>query len=394
MEKVKISDVFIRIKNGANIKQIPDSLGIPITRIETISNGTIDYNRFGYANILDSTKYEEYILQEGDILMSHINSLKHLAKTAIVTNSDSNNTMIHGMNLLLLRVNEDILINKYVKYYFGTEYFKSDILKISNQSVNQCSFSITGLKEIQIPLPSLAEQKAIAAKLDKAQEIIRYNEEIIAKYDALTQSLFIDMFGDPVRNEKGWEKKTLKEVCSKITDGTHDTPERLKVGVKFITGKHIKPFFIDYENSDYVTEEVHNEIYRRCNPEINDILYTNIGVNFGTAAMNIVKYEFSMKNVALLKFNRKVLTGRYLEYLLNNFQFKEKLKIQFGIGGAQQFLSLANIGKIIVSLPPISLQNQFAERVAVIEAQKQLAQESLVKSQELFSSLLQQSFED
>ena len=105
--------------------------------------------------------------------------------------------------------------------------------------------------------------------------------------------------------------RKLEEVCTKITDGTHDTPERLTEGIKFITGKHIRPFSIDYNNSDYVTIKVHTEIYKRCNPEYGDILYTNIGVNYATAAMNTVNYEFSMKNVALLKYNRTILSGRF-----------------------------------------------------------------------------------
>ena len=200
------------------------------------------------------------------------------------------------------------------------------------------------------------------------------------------------MFGDPVKNEKGWEKDILKNVCTKITDGTHDTPERLNKGIKFITGKHIKPFFVDYENSDYVTKEIHMEIYKRCNPEFEDILYTNIGVNFATAALNVVDYEFSMKNVALLKYKRNIINGYYLTFLLNNANFKDRLKKAFGIGGAQQFLSLSNIKKIEIHLPPIQLQNQFAERVAMIEAQKQQAQLELAKSEELFNSLLQESF--
>src|SRR5699024_125595 len=115
-----------------------------------------------------------------------------------------------------------------------------------------------------------------------------------------------------------WDELKMVEICSKVTDGTHDTPERLANGIKFITGKHIRPYKIDYNNSDYVTNQVHQEIYKRCNPEKNDVLYTNIGVNLGTAALNTVDYEFSMKNVALLKPIKSKVIGRYLEYFLNS----------------------------------------------------------------------------
>lgn len=248
------------------------------------------------------------------------------------------------------------------------------------------------LKETKIPLPPLATQKAIAEKLDKADALRKKDQELLKQYDELAQSIFIEMFGDPVQNEKGWEINELNNVSTKITDGTHDTPERLSEGIKFITGKHIRPFYIDYKNSDYVTEDVHKEIYKRCNPEYEDILYTNIGVNYATAAMNIVNYEFSMKNVALIKYNRNVFNGRYLEYLLNDENFKDRLKNKFGVGGAQQFLSLKQIKSIEVYLPPLDLQNQFAEKIKNIEAQKELVKKQAEESENLFQALLQESF--
>ena len=86
MEYVKLNEVFEFIRNGASIKQFDTKEGYPITRIETIANGYVDLNKMGYANIMDLNKYEDYLLQNGDILMSHINSEKHLGKVAIYEN--------------------------------------------------------------------------------------------------------------------------------------------------------------------------------------------------------------------------------------------------------------------------------------------------------------------
>ena len=280
-------------------------------------------------------------------------------------------------------------IPKYLYYYLYS--IRSKVMSDAYGGA-QPHISQAYVKKIKIPLPPLETQKHIAQILDDAAALRDKTRQLIKEYDALAQSIFLDMFGDPVRNDKGWENKTLKEICNKITDGTHDTPQRLTEGIKFITGKHIRPFKIDYENSDYVTEEVHQEIYRRCNPEFGDILYTNIGVNFGTAAMNIVDYEFSMKNVALLKYDRKFVNGRYLESLLNNENFKDRLKKVFGIGGAQQFLSLSNIKSVNILIPPITLQNQFAEKITLIEQQKELAKQEIKESEDLFNCLLQKAF--
>ena len=324
-------------------------------------------------------------VSSGDLILAR---MQGTVKVKLINNEDENIIVSTGFLVLRPKINAD---SKYLFHLLKSSNFQNDKDKLCT-GATQKAINNSNFEKLEIPLPSLATQQRIAAILDQADAIIQNNRAIVQKYDALTQSLFLDMFGDPVKNEKGWEKKELNKLCNKITDGTHDTPKRLTEGIKFITGKHIRPFEIDYDNSDYVTEEIHKEIFKRCNPEYGDILYTNIGVNFATAAMNSVEYEFSMKNVALLKYKRELLNGRYLVHNLNNEFFKDKLKKTFGVGGAQQFLSLSNIKSIVVLVPPIELQNKFAERVAMIEAQKQQAQLELAKSEELFQSLLQRAF--
>ncbi|EGO8593329.1 hypothetical protein EH331_01465 [Enterococcus faecalis] len=107
--EMSLEEVFEFIRNGASIKQFNGS-GVPITRIETIATGNIDLDKVGYADIFDS-KYESYYLKDGDILMSHINSLKHLGKVAIVESLEDN--VIHGMNLLCLRPKKWFVQNFY-----------------------------------------------------------------------------------------------------------------------------------------------------------------------------------------------------------------------------------------------------------------------------------------
>ena len=248
------------------------------------------------------------------------------------------------------------------------------------------------LKTIKFNYPPLETQKRIAAILDDAAALRDKTQQLLTEYDQLAQSIFLEMFGDPVLNPNGWNEVKMDDVCEKVTDGTHDTPERLSEGIKFITGKHIRPYVIDYDNSDYVTYDVHREIYRRCNPELNDVLYTNIGVNLGTAALNTVNYEFSMKNVALLKPKNEYLIGRYLEYFLNSKKMKEKILWVSSIGGAQKFLSLTQLRRLKILIPPIELQNQFAEKIGLIEQQKDLAKQELKESEDLFNCLLQKAF--
>ena len=124
MNNYRLEELSEFIRNGASIKQFENAKGYPITRIETISDSYVNLERVGYADIMEFGKYEEYLLDIGDILMSHINSDKHLGKTAIFENE--NVKLIHGMNLLCIRPNKKIVSPKYLNYYFKSLDFKNE----------------------------------------------------------------------------------------------------------------------------------------------------------------------------------------------------------------------------------------------------------------------------
>lgn len=128
-----IDECFFQIRNGANIKQGEKDGGYPITRIETIANDKFNRNRLGYAGIIDISKYESYVLEDGDLLMSHINSVQYLGRTVLYEHH-ADEVIIHGMNLLRLKSKRDILNPAYARYCFYGQSFKS---QISNITKNQ-----------------------------------------------------------------------------------------------------------------------------------------------------------------------------------------------------------------------------------------------------------------
>lgn len=183
----KIADAFSLIRNGANIKQGLDDSGYPITRIETISNRTVDRDKMGYAGITDITKYSDYVLQDGDILMSHINSETHLGKVARYEKYEGE-TIIHGMNLLCLRPNKNLVDSRYAFYYLSSEAFLHQIPRITKKSVNQASFNVAALKELTFPISSMEVQQPVADILDKVNELIALRKEQLAKLDELIKA--------------------------------------------------------------------------------------------------------------------------------------------------------------------------------------------------------------
>lgn len=365
-----IEECFYQIRNGVNIKQGTVDGGYPITRIETIANDKFNRDRMGYAGITDLEKYESYVLEDGDLLMSHINSIQYLGRT-VLYKKHGKEKIIHGMNLLRLKARRDIIRPEYAKYYFYSRTFKEKIERITKKSVNQASFAVADLKKIKICVPDLSIQDRVIDILDRVNPVIEERQQELEKLDELIKARFIEMFGDPVSNPLGWKKKTLKEVCIKLNDGTHFSPESFDTGeYKYVTAKNIKISGFDFTNITYVPEEVHRPIYERCNPELGDVLYIKDGVTTGIAMVNTLEEEFTLlSSVALLKQDRRIMNGHFLAALLNNENMYTDIRSNMG-GAAITRLTIAKLNTIKVILPPIELQEQFAAFVTQTDKSK------------------------
>lgn len=165
----KLGEILSYIKNGANIKQTRGAGGLPITRIETLSGGVFNRDRLGYADITDLLKYANFYLETGDLLMSHINSKTYIGRT-VMYEKEGDETIIHGMNLLRLKVVRDIVNPVYVCYYCKTDRFKGDVAKIRKDAVNQSSICISDIVRISLPLPPLALQQTFAAQIEAIEQ--------------------------------------------------------------------------------------------------------------------------------------------------------------------------------------------------------------------------------
>lgn len=250
----------------------------------------------------------------------------------------------------------------------------------------QKNLEMKAFAKLQIPLPPLSTQQSIVSELDSLSKIIADCKETLKDYDALEQSIFYDMFGDPVKNDKGWEVKKLGEVCSKITDGTHSSPENTSEGDRmYITAKNIKKDGIELKNITYVSEEVHRSIYDRCNPEYGDVLYIKDGITTGIATINTLNEEFTLlSSVALIKVGDN-LNNYFLKGLMNFESFYEMVRGNMG-GAAITRLTLAKINNITIIFPPLPLQQQFASKIEAIEQMKEETKKALLDAETLFQA--------
>lgn len=165
--------------------------------------------------------------------------------------------------------------------------------------------------------------------------------------------------------EGEWEQFDLKDIVLKITDGTHDTPQPISIGFPYLTAIHVKDGHIDFENCYYLSEEEHRKIYTRCNPEYGDILMVNIGAGTATVARIEVNFEFSLKNVALIKIKQDKLSSHFIFQILSKDSVR--LRNQLTSGGAQPFFSLKQIGKLKVIIPSLAEQEKIASFVGAVD---------------------------
>lgn len=368
---INVNDCFFYIKNGANIKQGVISGGIPITRIETLANDTFNRDKMGYAGIHDKKKYTEYILQDGDILMSHINSMAYLGR-AVMYKMQKNECIIHGMNLLRLKANRNFILPEYAEYYFKSNTFKKYIKKIAKKSVNQASFSIADLKSIPLFLPNMVEQKKIYNTLNRIDNIISLKNQQLKKLDLLTKSLFVEMFGDPVISSNGKKQVPFSEFIASIRYGTSQPPVFSTNGeFKFIRATNIKKGKIIPKDMLRIDAIEANKI-KKCQLTGNEIIIVRSGVNAGDTGIITSQYigDYAGYDI-IVSIDLKKGNPVYFNELINTHYMEQIIK-PLTIRSAQPHLNAQQVKELPMVLATLEEQNNFAEVIEQIDKHKLL----------------------
>ena len=215
-EKTSIGECFSKVENGLTY-DTDNTRGVPVTRIETISDKSINYDRVGYANIDD--KISKYEMQYGDVLFSHINSLKHIGKTAFY---DAAQPLYHGMNLLLLRAKKS-LDSKFLYYTLNTHKFLHRCQVLANQAVNQASINTKELKSINISVPQMQEQQKISGLISLLDERIETQKKIIEDLKKLKDAISNQNFTTGSALKLGNVGKFIRGLTYSASDVIDDT---------------------------------------------------------------------------------------------------------------------------------------------------------------------------
>lgn len=249
--------------------------------------------------------------------------------------------------------------NELLVHYLNQFNFNGYVNGTTRLKLTQASMNV-----MPMVLPPRAEQSRIVArieslfaKLDEAKEKI---QEVLDGADlrraAILHQAFTGKLTEKWRKENGvsddrWEEKTFSDVCEKITDGTHHSPENYSTGdFMYVTAKNIKEDGIDLSNITYVAKNLHEEIYARCDVKYGDVLYIKDGATTGIATVNDIKEPFSLlSSVAVLRPKNSLLLSEYMKYYLNSPETKAKMLNQMS-GNAITRLTLKKIksSKILV----------------------------------------------
>ena len=290
----------------------------------------------------------------------------------------------------VIQANENL--NGKFLYYFLDSYVE----KLREQSIGGVIkyIKLGNLTDAEIPLPNLATQQRIAAILDQADAIIQNNRAIVQKYDALTQSLFLDMFGDPVKNEKGWEKVRFDELVSKdcpLTYGIVQPGEEFEDGIPCVRPVDLTSQYIYVDELKRIDPKISSKFSRTLLKGGELLLSVRGSVGVISIADSSLVGSNVTRGIVPIWFDSEISNKLFFYYLYCTKEIQREVKA-LAKGATLIQINLKDLRELKIIKPPIVLQNQFAERVAMIEAQKQKAQLELAKSEELFNSLLQRAF--
>ena len=271
---------------------------------------------------------------------------------------------------------------KYLMYYLNYTDLTSYITGTTRGKLTR-----TALDKIQINLPELEIQREIIIILDKINNLIEKSKKRIILLEELVKSRFIEMFGDPIKNEKGWEVKKLGEITECFIGITYKPEEISENGILVLRSGNIKNSKLNFENKLKIDKKINEKYFVKRN----DILMCSRN---GSAHL-VGKVALINQNYKEVTFGAfmTVIRGEYSNYLYNYFksEYFRNSKILKKTTTINQ-ITKKELENISITLPPLSLQNEFAEFVTKTNKLKFEVEKSLKEMENLYDSLMQKFF--
>lgn len=350
---------------------------IDISSIDNINQRLIGTTSF---KMLDAPSRAQQKVEYGDILISTVRpNLRNIA----IVNDDASN-LVASSGFCVLRIN-DAALRRYIFYYVVSNKFTAYLEKLTN-GANYPAVKETDVRKAFIPIPPKSTQLSIVSELDKLNELIRIKKEQLKDYDSLAQSIFYEMFGDPV--EEGWDVKELGDICKTSSGGTPS-----KAHTEYYNGEIMWLRSGEVSQGDiYNTEQTITLLGLENSSAkifpVNTVVIAMYGATVGQ--VGILRKEMSTNQAICGIFPNGDMTPEYLYYFLIS---KKAEFLKSAIGGAQANISQQIIRKTLIPLPPLSLQSSFTCKIRQIKLQKAAVQSTITDLETLLAARMQYWFD-
>ncbi len=374
---VRIKDVILLVRNGYVYRNFNrEGRGIPVTRIETISEEKIDISKLAYVENISKKDIFKYKLKNGDILFSHINSEKHIGKTAIYEGQPE--LLVHGMNLLLIRPNINVIYPRFLLYIIRFYRIRKIFFSIAKRAVNQASINQTQLSNLKIFYPPLEEQWGIAEVLSSVDEAIEATERLIGRLERLKRGLMQELLTKGIGHReykqtpigeipKEWQIVKLQSVIVKsIGGGTPSTknPRYWNGNIPWMTSVGIPEDNIYITKGErFITEEGLKHSTTNIVPKGNLIVATRVGL--GKAGVNLIDIAINQDLVGLILDKKRVIT-EFVAYYLRSPKALTYI-ISAARGTTIKGISKQALFNLKIPLPPLEEQRRIITMLSVVD---------------------------
>lgn len=322
--------------------------------LEHLDPGTLEVTRWG-AEV--TPKGDKLLMKKGDVLFGRRRAYQKKVGIAPFDGIFS----AHGM---VLRPKADVVDSMFFPFFISSDIFLDEAIRVSVGSLSPTA-NWKDLRTLEFDLPSPGKQRELAGILSEAECLKGHYRNLLAACDDVVKSQFVEIF-----SKKEFPLTPLSQACTKITDGTHKTPQYQETGIAFISAKNVtSDGKLDFSDIKHISTDEYESIQKRCETQIGDVLLTKSG-SLGMPAIVDVDFPIGLfESLAVLKYRRDILDGVFLREQLKSARVQDQFT--GGVKGiAVKHLHLNVIGRTSIIVPPLELQEEFTDFVLQVDKSK------------------------